>query len=74
MQLAVCKACQNVYMVGEGRQFCPVCGGDPVILQEEEPQAPPPEDQAQEAPARPKKKPKAQPAEQPAPEEPPAGP
>ena len=74
MELAVCKACQNVYMVGEGRQFCPVCGGDPLILQEEEPQAPAQEAPAQEAPAGPKKKPKAQPGKQPPPEEPSAGP
>jgi len=41
MPLAMCKACQVIYMVSpEIRQYCPVCGGDPLILQETFEEAP----------------------------------
>jgi len=31
--LVVCKACGNIYMVSEGRHFCPVCSGEPLSLE-----------------------------------------
>ena len=44
MPIAMCKACQNIYMVAEGgRQYCMICGGDPVLLEETSTEAPPEE-------------------------------
>lgn len=32
LALVACVACQNVYMRGGNREFCPMCGGDPGVL------------------------------------------
>lgn len=64
MPIAMCEACQNVYMVvPELRQYCPVCGGDPLILQEEEAQ--PSQEQSQEEPTPEPEEPAPEPEETP---------